>query len=377
MRGSRMNIEHERPRAHLVVDDFFSASALETIFAEVASLEGKLEPGLVRELGHDGQSLFLASERRKNRAVWIHEGSKTLRLFRESLWAPPMVSAYEEAREPLFQIIPNCWAPHLQVSSYMTGDRYDFHEDEGAGVNLTAVVFLAANPKKVRGGDLVLAYGGDEKKIAFRHNRLVIFPSKTPHRVTPVKVASDDPRDARISLQCWLAYGQAPTKAKAGKAKGAVADVPTFLLAEEAIVARAQAFVSWTRAPSESADVLYWGVFYLTRILTANLRFLVSAQKHSPGELGPIRVRHNGGLEVYGTLRPSTERVRIGFRIDDNVHPAEALKLYVERGTLDRWSYEDRVLYTGTEAPEATALLEHLLAIEWPSRAKKSPRAES
>ncbi len=47
----------------------------------------------------------------------------------------PMLERCEHAREPLFQIIPNCWAPHLQVSSYMTGDHYDFHEDEGAGVN--------------------------------------------------------------------------------------------------------------------------------------------------------------------------------------------------------------------------------------------------
>ncbi len=58
---------------------------------------------------------------------------------------------------------------------------------------------------------------------------------------------------------------------------------------------------------------------------------------------------------------------------------AELVKLYVERGTLDRWSYEERVLYTGTEAPEATALLEHLLSTKRPAPtpAKKSPRGES
>ncbi len=354
-----MNIEHERPRAHLLVDDFFSASALKTIFAEVASLEGKLEPGLVREIGHDGQSLFLASERRKNRAVWIAEGSKTLRLFREGLWSPPLVSAYEQAREPLFQIIPNCWAPHLQVSSYMTGDRYDFHEDEGAGVNLTAVVFLAANPEKVRGGDLVLAYGGDEKKIAFRHNRLLVFPSKTPHRVTPVKVASDDPRDARISLQCWLAYGQAPTKTKARKAKDAAADAPTFLLADEPIIAGAQALLASSAAVSP--ELFYWGAFYLSRILTANLRFLVAAQRAASGTLGPIRIRRRDGLEVYGTLRLRSENVRVGFLLRGDAPPTEAVSLFVERGRAAARASDHRIVYAGTEAPEAVALLERLL----------------
>jgi len=127
----------------------------------------------------------------------------------------------------------------------MTGDHYAFHEDEGAGVNLTAIVFVAAEPKKVRGGDLVLAYDGDETIIPFRNNRLVIFPSKTLHRVTPVRVASTNPRHARISLQCWLTYGRpAPEDAKARrtkKARAPEADRPTFLLAEEPILAAAQA----------------------------------------------------------------------------------------------------------------------------------------
>ncbi len=365
-----MKLEHERPRAHLVVDDFFSASALETIFAEVRSLERKLRPGLVREIGHDGQSLFLASARRKNRAVWIHEGSKTLRLFRETMWAPPLVNAYDQAREPLFQIIPHCWAPHLQVSSYMTGDRYDFHEDEGAGVNLTAVVFLAANPEKVRGGDLVLAYGGDEKKIAFRHNRLVIFPSKTLHRVTPVKVASDDPRDARISLQCWLAHGQAPKKAKAGKAKGAVADEPTFLLADEPIIAGAQALLASSAAPL-SPELFYWGAFYLSRILTANLRFLIEAQRAVAGTLGPIRIRHREGIEVAATFRSKRESLRVGFKLRGDREPAEAVALFVS----SPGAYDERIVYAGTEAPEATALLERLLSAV--TRARRTTPAQS
>lgn len=363
-----MKIERERPRAHIVMDNFFDEAALRVVFAEVASLERKLKPGLVRELGHDGQSVFFQNERRKNRAVWIHEGSKTLSLFREALWSPSRMQVFEHACEPLFQIIPNCAAPHLQVSSYRNGDHYDFHEDEGAGVNLTAIVFLARDPKKIRGGDLVLSYKGEEKTVRFRNNRLVIFPSKTLHRVTPVHSASKDPLDARISLQCWLTYGGTAVASKVkrklgkgGKAGLAKVDEPTFLLAEESIVAGAQALLPATKAPVHAPEALYWGAFYLTRILTANLRFLAQEQR-PPVSLGAIRVRNRGELEVYGSLQMGTEKVRVGFLLRSaDTSPSEALSLFVTSGRGRSRHREERVLYPGTEAPEAAALLGRLL----------------
>lgn len=344
--------EHDRPRAHLVVDDFFDAKALTTVMAEVAALERtkKLKPGLVRDIGHDGQSVFFPHERRQNRATWIHEGSRTLRAFRERLWSAPFVSGFERAREPLFQIIPNCWAPHLQVSSYLTGDHYDFHEDEGAGVNLTAIVFLARDPEKIHGGDIVFSYGDEQATVKFRHNRLLVFPSKTLHRVTKVRVASDDPLDARVSLQCWLAHGKAPAEAER---REAVADEPTFLLADEPIIAAAQALVASPESPEQTPESLYWGAFYLSRILTSNLAFLVAAHKKT---LGPVRIhQREDRLEVFGMV----ERARVGFALGGaEVSPSEALTLFVER----KRTREERPLFPGTGEAEATALLGRLLA---------------
>lgn len=352
-----MFIERDRPRAHLVVDDFFSPAALSTIFDEVHALDRRMKPGLVRDIGHDGQSVFFAHPRRRNRAAWIHESSKTLWLFREHLWAEPMLQRFESAREPLFQIIPSCWAPHLQVSSYMTGDHYDFHEDEGAGVNLTAVVFLAADPAKVRGGDLVLAYGGEAATVRFRHNRLVIFPSKTLHRVTRVRVASTDTRDARISLQCWLTYGRPATKAKR---RAPEADRPTFLLAEEPIVAAAQAMVDSPEAPDTTPEAMYWGAFYLTRILSANLRCL---GERLGVELGAMRIRRGAGLEVYGRARVDGAPVRVGFRLaGPEVPPTGALSLFVEAGRGRAASTSRSVVPPGADERETAAILRRLLA---------------
>lgn len=338
------------------MDDFFAPAALETIFAELRSLEGRLKPGLVRDIGHDGQSVFFPHPRRKNRAVWIHEPSKTVRAFRDQLWSPPMLEAFEHAHEPLFQIIPNCSAPHLQVSSYMTGDHYDFHEDEGAGVNLTTIVFLAREPKKVRGGDLVLAYDGEETTVRFRHNRLVIFPSKTLHRVTKVRVDSDDPAHARISLQCWLTYGRAAEKPKR---RAPEADRPTFLLAEESILAAAQAMNA--AAADQTPEDVYWGAFYLSRILTSNLRCL--AAEVTDLELGRVRIRRGRELEVYGRARLAGAPLRVGFRLrGPEASPSEALTLFAETGRGSMKSSSTCRVPPGADERRTGALFRRLLA---------------
>jgi hypothetical protein len=350
-----MVIERDRPRAHLVVDDFFGPQALDAIFGALPSLDRLLKPGLVRDIGHDGQSVFFAHRRRRNKAVWIHDPSRILRLFREQLWSEAMLESFERAREPLFQIIPNCFAPHLQVSSYMTGDHYDFHEDEGAGVNLTAIVWLAADPKKIHGGDLVLAHEGEQTTIRFRHNRLLIFPSKTLHRVTRVRVDGDDPRHARISLQCWLTYGRPPAKPKPRPPE---ADRPTFLLAEPSILAAAQAMSASSSRSDQTPEDLYWGAFYLSRILASNLRCLV--EQHDL-ELGRVRIRRDEDIEVYGRGRLRGVPVRVGFRLRGRKRgesPAEALSLFVETKT----GATRRMVPPGAGERETAALLRRLLA---------------
>lgn len=358
-----MRTERAHPRAHLVVDDFFEPKAVETIFREIASLEGQLKPGLVRDVGHDGQSVFFENPRRRNQAVWIHDPSTILRLFRERLWSREMVGWFDRAREPLFQIIPNCWSPNLQISRYMTGDHYDFHEDEGAGVNLTAIVFLAARPEKVRGGDLTLAHEGEETTIKFRHNRLVVFPSKTLHRVTRVRVDSSDPRDARISLQSWLAYGRPSDAAEGGRSRSVEADEPTFLLAEEPIVGAAQILLASAESPEHSPEELYWGAFYVSRVLTQNLVWLAAEAGLEPG---PVRVRRvdggEGGEDLEVWVRAKRGPGRVGFTLRGaSVRPSEAVRLFVETGRGATRARAQRLVPSGADGRRVLALLEQML----------------
>ncbi len=363
-----MRIERDKPRAHLVVENFFEEATLATIFREVHGLEGEMKAGLVREVGHDGQSVFFEHERRQNKAIWIHDPSPTLSLFRERLWSPAMLEAFDEAREPLFQIIPSCSAPHLQVSTYMTGDHYDFHEDEGAGVNLTAVVFLATDPKRVRGGDFILAYRGEQTTIGFRHNRLLVFPSKTPHRVTKVTVDSSDTKHARVSLQCWLTYGKQESSAKP---RAPEADRPTFLLVEPSIIAAAQAMIDTGGAAEQTVEDVYWGAFYLSRILTQNLRCLVAGLsetergRDAPSTLDEIRIRRGGVLEVYGRVTTSAARaaaVRVGFQLRGGKVPlGDALSLFVETGTGRTRSRTEGAVPAGATEKVTIGILRRLM----------------
>lgn len=356
-----MLIERDTPRAHVVVDDFFAPAALATIFKELQSLGPRMKPGLVRDIGHDGQSVFFEHARRRNQAVWLRDPSKTLRLFREHLWSDALLESFEAAREPLFQIIASCSSPHLQVSRYMTGDHYDFHVDEGAGVNLTAIVFIAADAEKIQGGDLVLSHDGQEATVRFRHNRLVIFPSKTLHRVTRVRVDSTDAKYARVSLQSWLAYGRAERESTSKPRRRAVeADVPTFLLAEESILAAAQALSGFT-GKEQTPEDLYWGAFYVSRILCSNLRCLIAEEVDL--ELGRIRIRRAEELEVYGRGSLGGAPVRVGFTLSGpRTEPAKALRLFVEMGRGKTKSTSKRLVPPGSDEHATAALLRRLLA---------------
>jgi hypothetical protein len=211
---------------------------------------------------------------------------------------------------------------------------------------------LAESPTRVHGGDLVLAYDGDETTVRFRHNRLVVFPSKTLHKVTRVRVDSNDPRHARISLQSWLAYGPAPAKPKR---RAPEADRPTFLLAEASIIDAARRMID---SSAQTPEDVYWGAFYASRILTANLRCVVDALGE---ELGPIRIRRGEELEVYGRLRGDPP-MRIGFALGGRGAPAaEALRLFVEVGRGAAKSDLGRVVPAGAGERQTIAILQRLL----------------
>ncbi len=105
---------------------------------------------------------------------------------------------------------------------------------------------------------------------------------------------------------------------------------------------------------------LYWGAFYLSRILTSNLRCLVA--ELADLEIGPLRIRRGEDLEVYGRGRLRGEAVRVGFLLrGPKTAPAEALSVFVETGKGAARSIAARRVPSGADEEETGDLLQGLL----------------
>jgi PKHD-type hydroxylase len=91
----------------------------------------------------------------------------------------------------------------IQLGSYQDGGFYDFHQDNplgaedenGATRKLSGVMFLS-DEKAYEGGDLVM-FLGKEVIVPKAQGTIVVFPSATYHKVTPVT------KGDRFSAVCW------------------------------------------------------------------------------------------------------------------------------------------------------------------------------
>lgn len=95
------------------------------------------------------------------------------------------------------------FAENLQFTQYVapTG-KYDSHIDKAfqARVRKLSIVLQLSEPEDYDGGDLELLNSGEEKPEKMRRDRghLIVFPSYTLHRVTPIT------RGVRNSLVSWI-----------------------------------------------------------------------------------------------------------------------------------------------------------------------------
>lgn len=77
---------------------------------------------------------------------------------------------------------------------------------------LSWVYYLNSEPKRFKGGDLLLGDPGTQRAVVEpAHGRIVVFASETVHEVTTVELAPDDFADARFSITGFIA--DEPTRA--------------------------------------------------------------------------------------------------------------------------------------------------------------------
>ena len=87
-----------------------------------------------------------------------------------------------------------------QLTNYLSSDNgmYDWHIDMGGCVSRKlSVVLQLSHPEEYEGGDLELLYSNETIKVSKKRGKIVVFPSWTLHRVTPVTGGS------RQSLVLW------------------------------------------------------------------------------------------------------------------------------------------------------------------------------
>jgi SM-20-related protein len=105
-----------------------------------------------------------------------------------------------------------------QVTASNEGDFFHFHSDNGsdrvASRHLTFVYFFHREPRQFEGGELRIhdsrleeetyISDGSYQTIVPQQNRIVFFPCKLMHEITPVNCASQLFADSRFTLNGWL-----------------------------------------------------------------------------------------------------------------------------------------------------------------------------
>jgi PKHD-type hydroxylase len=146
-------------------------------------------------------TLIENSTARKSNAKWIAYDEKSKWLYDK------VTNAVKEINTELFQFELSGGQP-FQYTIYDSTEEgeYDWHTDtmstENDGVRKLSVVILLSDKNEFSGGSFLISpAGGKPKEILMKMGRMVVFPSWTPHCVTPVLEGT------RISLVMWL-YGK-------------------------------------------------------------------------------------------------------------------------------------------------------------------------
>lgn len=186
---------YTNPVTFCIIKNFYSEDEIKLIHEELARIEpylgGPEKTGTARTVQHTpkkyNKGVFLDDLYRQERNT-----SAILKLNRK-VFSPSVVYKLQEG---------NCFFKYLDrtnhdstlVSLYNQNNYYDSHEDESF---ITAIYYTWKEPQMFEGGDL---FFGDFK-VPISNNCLLVFPSITEHRVTPVTKGY-----GRYSISQFISY---------------------------------------------------------------------------------------------------------------------------------------------------------------------------
>ena len=213
---------NELPKRHVIIDDFLSEKLAKKCLDEFISLKPYYHDATVGEESKhpDCEACtdirkFHKNSIRDNTIVGLNEIFKgkeyesiIIRSILDALYREPLVN-FLSGLDGLFPIINHMNTCETILSRYGKCDFYGIHSDSQINFQaekriITLVYYVNKEPVKFQGGELTM-YSDDLKDkvtIQPKHNRAVIFESKTLHAVETVKFDGDW-EDARWSVNWW------------------------------------------------------------------------------------------------------------------------------------------------------------------------------
>lgn len=144
-------------------------------------------------VGPEGQETLYTQVRNSKVSWWYEEH-----------WVTSIFSHYfNKANRDVWEYDLN-FLKGIQITKYEEGDKYDWHCDYGAEhiseyTRKLSATLLVSDPTEFEGGDLeIIDYHGNTITLERTKGTMIIFDSRTPHRVTPVT------KGTRISLVAWM-----------------------------------------------------------------------------------------------------------------------------------------------------------------------------
>jgi len=203
--------EFKEPRTHVIIKDFLTEDEQEKIWEEIKENESKFKVGLYKK---DGKEQSIHKDIKNNLQYNVTEIHPDIiksdirsmfyfKIFRD----PDMIEIFKTAKSPIYQLLSHTIKDTTKVSAYTRGDFYDWHIDGAEHGLLVVLYMICKEPQKFTGGNIILKWDGIEKSIPFKNNTILIFVRNTPHKVSEIKLESNDFYDRRFTIQCWSDFG--------------------------------------------------------------------------------------------------------------------------------------------------------------------------
>lgn len=186
----------------LLIDDFYSKKDLKIIKkAVIAERENIIDDG--DAMKNSSYKRMYLDDVYTNRSDSLILTTTDLTLFGKEIF-----SIFDKQNSYTFQSVGITNNHETRITVYSKGGQYPWHKDNVSGTRLLSFILpLDINkPRKWTGGELIIKHGGKEIKIKPKENQLIIFSSHLLHKVTPIKLNSDELFDGRVVINGHIGF---------------------------------------------------------------------------------------------------------------------------------------------------------------------------